>query len=72
MAIATKKVLRRGTLQGIIHANGRWMAVMAGLTSGPKDPVISRIVPIDQLGAVQRRKAERWLSEKWIGGKKAS
>lgn len=70
MATASKKILRRGTLQGLIHLNGGWMAVMAGLTSGPKDPVISRIVPIDQLGAAQRRKAERWISEKWVGGKK--
>lgn len=58
---AGKKTIRRGTLQGLIKANGEWMAVIAGFTSGPRDPVLSRIVPVPQLSASQRRKAETWL-----------
>lgn len=61
MATQSVNEIRRGTLQGLINTADGWMAVVSAFTSGPKDPVVSRIVPMNQLGTVQRRKADRWL-----------
>ncbi len=61
MATQSVNQVRRGTLQGLVRANGGWMAVISAFTSGPKDPVVSRIVPLEQLGVQQRKKADKWL-----------
>lgn len=60
MTTAAKKI-HAGSLQGLVRTTDGWMAVVAGFTSGPNDPVISRLLQISQLKPNQRRKAERWL-----------
>jgi hypothetical protein len=60
---AASVAVRQGQVQGLMRANGGWMAVVAAFTAGPADPVISQVVPIDTLRGPARRKADRWARE---------
>lgn len=63
MSMATKSkkgTVSRGTVQGLLRANGGWFAVVSQFTSPPGLPVISSLVKIDDLKGSHRKKAERW------------
>jgi hypothetical protein len=64
--MARKSVPKGTTGQGKVlsffRANGEWLAVVSALHSGPKEPVLSQLVPVSQLKGPQRRKADRWLA----------
>ena len=54
----------RGTLLSFLHVNGAWMAVVAGPSARPGQPVLSQLVPVAELKGSARRKADRWLA--WL------
>lgn len=55
-----KGTVHQGTVQGLVHVSGGWLAVVAAFTSKPGQAVISELVPITDLRGSHRRKAERW------------
>lgn len=66
--MASKSVAKGTTGQGkllsFFRSGGEWMAVVSAYQSRPKDPVLSRIVPVAELKGSARRKADRWLG--WL------
>lgn len=66
--MATQSVTNGKTASGkvlsFINANGEWLAIVASFTSGPNEPVVSRIVPVSQLTGNAKRKADRWVA--WL------
>lgn len=60
--MAKTKVAGRGRLLGIVPNGGRWLAVVqAFTTSDDRHPILSDLVPVEQLKGSPRRKASRWL-----------
>lgn len=62
--IRRNQAIHRGTVQSFVRANGGWMAVVTAHTSGPREPVVSRLIPIECLTGSARKKADRWLA--WL------
>ncbi len=60
--MAKTKVAGRGRVLGILRSGGGWLAVVqAFTTSDDRHPILSKLVPVEQLKGSPRRKASRWL-----------
>jgi len=56
-----KVTTARGKVLSFIRANGAWLAVVSSFTADPRVPVLSHLVPIEDLKGSARRKADRWV-----------
>lgn len=61
--MASESVIERGVVQSLIRANGRWLAVVTAFRSKHREPVISKLIPLDELRGSAKRKADRWARE---------
>ncbi len=61
--MAKTKVAGRGRLLGIVPNGGQWLAVVQSFTTDRAcHPILSELVPVEDLKGSPRRKASRWLT----------
>lgn len=60
--MARQKESRGGKVLCLVGDRGRWLAAVQMLTtSATQHPVLSELVPVEELKGTQRRKVSRWL-----------
>jgi hypothetical protein len=54
---------RAGRVLSLQRHGGKWLAVVQAFSTTRRDhPILSELVPVDELKGVQRRKVSRWLA----------
>lgn len=56
-----KGSIGRGRLLSVIRSGGEWVAVVSSFKSKADEPILSHLVPVNELTGNAKRKATRWM-----------